>query len=198
MANPPHNEYSIIPFPGLVGGAYFRYIPDPQGLDRVGYAAVIDASSVQLDVPDTEMVVMEDVSGTSRTVFYRRFTFDETGAIISQSDFDQTGAAYTVTGVAAPFGTTGATFAGSTDIAFTDAAVLALAPPAGVTVALIHVWGGAVVWTATGSAPNEGASSGIRNNDGDTIKLESTSEVVGFRFIGLTGESGSLHVEYFS
>lgn len=83
-------------------------------------------------------------------------------------------------------------------IPFTDAAPMMLAPPAGATLAEISTEGGAVRWTTSGTAPDNGTFYGHRTTDWGRIELESSSEIANFQLIGLPGQSGTIYVEYFS
>lgn len=85
---------------------------------------------------------------------------------------------------------------------FDEATPVVLTPPAvadGFTlIAEISVERGHVRFTTTGEPPNNATFYGHRQFDGSRIELESTSEVNGFRLIGLPGQSGTLYVEFFS
>ena len=82
-------------------------------------------------------------------------------------------------------------------IAFTDAAPITLAPPAGAVIAEISIEGGHVRFTTDGTTPSNPAMRGHRATDWGRIELESPSEVTGFQLVGLPGHAGTIYVEYF-
>jgi len=85
---------------------------------------------------------------------------------------------------------------------FDDATPVTLTPPAvaagAMLIAEISVERGHVRFTTNGEPPDNQTFYGHRQFDGSRIELESTSEVDGFRLIGLPGQSGTLYVEFFS
>lgn len=149
-----------------------------------------------------EKVLFKD---SANVKFYRCFVSDPDGAIVSTSDIDLTGAAFTPTGAVEPVLPAELDFEikGIQNLAVTDAAAVNLTIPAGATGAAVQVQGGPIRFTIDGTAPT--TTVGTRALNLASICLGTyaedfifdAAETAAFAAIAESGKTATLNVTFY-
>lgn len=159
---------------------------------------------------DVENKVLVDTQADGSTVkFIRSYVYNPAdGSLLSTSDTDFDGTAYTVTGTVGEFNPEQKCYEvnGRESLPLTDAAASSLTVPANTQYAEIQVQGGAMAFTVDGTTPVAGGTIGFKVFDcgqfkigcGDLDNLGAISELADFEAIALTGETARLEIIYYS